>query len=97
PSCGSKRTYAREITFADGGTWTARDLVSPCPKDAKCVWSGIVERKGTSKLEGTTVTLTAEAGTDRQAGAPFPTTMKLDGGVLSEPSDDGGICKYKRN
>jgi len=97
PSC-SKRTYPREITFDSNGIWSARDLVSPCPPNAKCVWSGIVDRSGKSKLEGTKVLLIPNEGSERsQAGSPFPTEMSFDAGVLSEPSDDGGSCHYKRS
>src|SRR5687767_8198684 len=70
-SCG-KRTYVRELTLAGDGTFSARDLVSPCPPNAKCVWSGIVDRSGKWKLDGSKVLLTVEKGTEAKAGESLP-------------------------
>src|SRR5262249_19354608 len=45
PSCGP-RNYARSISFDAAGHFTAQDLISPCPRDVVCVWSGIIYHRG---------------------------------------------------
>ncbi|MCK6570521.1 hypothetical protein L6V77_05335, partial [Myxococcota bacterium] len=35
------------LTLSADGTWQGQDRVSPCPPDATCMWSGIVEHRGT--------------------------------------------------
>jgi hypothetical protein len=94
PSC-DKRTYAREITFSKDGKFGAQDLVSPCPPNARCVWSGIVARAGTFTLTGKTVTLTVTEGADAKPGSPLPVTLTFEGGTLSE-SSGGATCAYQR-
>lgn len=90
-SCG-QRTYPREITLAKDGSFTAADLVSPCPPDKKCVWSGIVDRSGTWAMKESTVILTVEKGADSKAGQAFPAQIPFTNGVLTE---DGG-CAYQK-
>lgn len=89
-SCG-KRTYAREISLGKDGNFGARDLVSPCPPKAMCVWSGIVERSGKWAMKESTVLLTVEKGADAKQGQPLSSQLPFNGGVLSE---DG--CAYQR-
>ncbi len=89
-SCG-KRTYVRELTLTGDGTFSARDLVSPCPPNAKCVWSGIVDRSGKWKLDGAKVLLTVEKGTEAKAGEALPSELAFEGGVLSESG-----CAYQK-
>lgn len=92
PSCG-ERTYPRELKLSEDGTWTARDLVSPCPPDVQCVWSGIVESHGTWTADGDAVTLTEET-TDERA-RPRPTRLEpAEGGAMSVEPD--GSCLYTR-
>ncbi len=92
-SCG-ERKYPRHLTFQEGGTFSSRDLVSPCPPGAACVWSGIVDRSGSFKLEGTRVTLAVE-GPDPAQGAPLATSLELGPDSLVEPSS-GQPCAYRR-
>lgn len=90
-SCG-ERTYEREISLAQDGSFTAADLVSPCPPDKKCVWSGIVQRSGKWEMKESTLILTVEKGADGKAGQPFPAQIPFTNGVLTE---DGG-CIYQK-
>lgn len=97
PPCGARK-YERRITFAKDGSFTAQDLVSPCPKGVVCVWSGIIDTKGTWKQEGNTIHLTtASQSSGPKVGSPFPTTLTFDPAkkVLTE-SADGATCSYKR-
>ncbi|MFO0552658.1 MAG: hypothetical protein U0271_29980 [Polyangiaceae bacterium] len=89
--CG-KRTYERILTFTKEGKFDARDLVSPCPKDRKCVWSGIVDRKGTWALEGETLALKLTDGTERGPGETFPLEFAFRKGALVEPPS----CEYTK-
>ncbi|NUO49511.1 MAG: hypothetical protein HOV80_11710 [Polyangiaceae bacterium] len=90
-SCG-QRTYPREITLAKDGSFTARDLVSPCPPDKMCVWSGIVNREGKWAMKESTVIFTVGTGADNKAGQAFPAQIPFTNGVLTE---DGG-CAYQK-
>lgn len=89
-SCG-ERKYERRITFAADGTFKSDDRVSPCPKGAACVWSGIVTRQGKYKLRGRKVRLTVEGNQDAK-GTPLPEELSFRSGVLSE----GKGCDYSR-
>lgn len=88
-SCGNRK-YVRDLDLKSDGSFAAHDLVSPCPPDAKCVWSGIVDRKGTWKLEGDKVSLSF-TDANKQAGDPLPSSLGWSGGVLKE-----GSCNYSR-
>lgn len=92
--CG-ERAYPRELTLAPGGTFTARDLVSPCPAGKTCVWSGIVARSGTWKLDGARVTLAPEGDDGKKPGAPFATELELGPDSLVE-AGSGPPCAYRR-
>lgn len=92
--CGDKRKYPRKITFYPDGKFDAADLVSPCPPDARCVWSGIVNRSGTHASVGITVKLAIDAASNK-GGAPFPESFFFEGGVLSEREGNVG-CAYAR-
>lgn len=90
-SCGG-RTYAREITLATDKTFVARDLVAPCPPKVACVWSGIVERKGTWTLDGTKLTLTTDPNVkEKTPGSPLERSLSFDAGIVRE-----GDCAYSR-
>ena len=92
PSCGS-RTYPRRITFAEAANFVAEDLVSPCPKGTTCVWSGIINRQGTYRVEKDTVTLTVAKTSTGPAKVEFPTSLTLD---ASRAPVEAGSCVYKR-
>jgi hypothetical protein len=95
PSCG-ERKYARQIDFADGGTFSSADLVSPCPPNARCVWSGIVNRRGTYSVSGGKIALTATGGGPQ--GKPLPESLGLDPatGAPFETDSTGKTCAYER-
>lgn len=94
PSCGD-RTYARRIQFDAGHSFRAQDLVSPCPEDVVCVWSGIVHTNGTYAVEEDTIVLI-------QQNAPppivesFPEELLVDPTTNSpvEESPNGELCHY---
>jgi hypothetical protein len=91
-SCG-KRAYERIITVGKG-TFTAEDRVSPCPSGKACVWSGIVNRKGTWKRVALTLALFPDEQVDgKQAGEPFPSTLAPAGTGIE---DDLGCAYVKR-
>ncbi len=95
-SCGS-RTYARRITFAEAAKFIAEELVSPCPKGVSCVWSGIIIRQGTYKVEQDTIALTVGKTSSGPAKTQLPTSLALDGSRAPvEAGDDGKPCVYKR-
>ena len=94
-SCGA-RTYPRRITFADAAAFTAEDLVSPCPKGTQCIWSGIINRSGTYKIEKDVVTLTVSKASNGPAKTQFPPSLTLDGSRAPvEAGSDGKPCAYK--
>jgi hypothetical protein len=88
------RTYARDLDLASDGSFKAKDLVSPCPPYATCMWSGIVDRKGTWKLEGDKVTLSFSE-PSKQPGEPLPTSLQWSNGVLTEVQG-AKLCHYSR-
>ena len=94
-SCGA-RAYARNLTFADATTFTAQDLVSPCPKGATCVWSGIIARSGTYKTQKDIVTLVVDKASNGPAKTQFPPSLTLDASRAPvEAGSDGKPCPYK--
>lgn len=93
-SCGS-RNYARELEFREGGTFTAKDLMSPCPLGANCVWSGVMERSGTFTVAGTVITLTITKGGELGGAKPLPQTLTTNAGALVE-ANAGTTCAYTR-
>ena len=95
-SCGG-RAYARSLTFADATTFTAQDLVAPCPKGTTCIWSGIITRSGTYKTEKDLVTLDIARTSNGPAKTQFPTTLTLDASRAPvEAGSDGKPCVYRR-
>ncbi len=95
-SCGA-RTYTRRITFAEAATFIAEELVSPCPKGVSCVWSGIIIRQGTYKVEKDTISLTVGKTSSGPAKTELPPSLSLDGSRAPvETGDDGKPCVYKR-
>ena len=97
-SCG-KRKYARLIQFETGGAFQGRDLVSPCPPGTRCLWSGIVNIKGTFEVQTDKIKLANSQPAAGPAPAePFPTAMDIDRGTSSpvEILADGTRCAYTR-
>jgi hypothetical protein len=97
PSCGD-RTYPREITFDEAGGFHAADLVSPCPPNVACVWSGIVHYSGKYSVSGATITLVIEEGKDQKMGKPLPSSLSIAAanGAPTEKDANGAACVYKR-
>lgn len=93
-SCGS-RAYSRRITFSEPASFTAEDLVSPCPKGTTCVWSGIINRSGSYKTQKDIVTLTVSKTGNGPAKTQFPASLTLDAAHgLVEAGSDGKPCAY---
>lgn len=88
-SCGSRK-YPRVITLAAGGSFTAEDRISPCPKNVACVWSGIVNWKGTWAPSGDAITLSETGSAAGPKGEPHPTRLDWKGA----PAEGG--CVYAR-
>ncbi|NOY26106.1 MAG: hypothetical protein GXP62_09560 [Oligoflexia bacterium] len=94
-SC-DERTWLRAIQLDADGTWAGRDLISPCPAGASCIWSGVVEHTGTwlSLAQPGHISLSLTSSTPAMApgSLPAPTTLEITdaGGVV----DDGG-CAYQ--
>ena len=94
-----ERAYTRGLVMYPNGTFTASDLVSPCPKGAQCIWSGIVTRAGTWQLDRGMIELTMTAESRPGTGAPLadllewhPTEDKLVEMVVGGPM----TCEYQR-
>lgn len=94
PRCG-ERKYVRELELTADGRFRSADLVSPCPKGAVCVWSGIVLRDGTFALAGDRVRLTSAAEKSPQA-KPLPSALDVVEGSLVERGPGDERCTYQR-
>lgn len=95
PSCGN-RTYARSIQFNADSSFVARDLVSPCPPDVVCVWSGIAYTRGMFAVEEGTILLINK--TDQAPVAVnFPDELLVDPTTSSpvEETPHGELCNYE--
>ncbi len=88
-SCG-ERGYERRITLREDGTYKGVDLVSPCPPNARCVWSGVIHYSGTWVAEGEDAVLT-ESEADDGPGLARPARLRGDGEQYFE-----GECGYLR-
>ena len=94
-ACGD-RSYPRELTFTPDFRYQGRDLVSPCPPEATCVWSGVVSFSGTWASDGPFVQLTEET-SDGDQGAARPTTLRrAQSGHLTEEQGEGVVCGYAK-
>jgi len=94
PPC-EYRDYYRQLELQTDGTFRATDLVSPCPADARCIWSGIVIRSGTWRLHGRRIDLHVEQD-DRQA-RPLPGALQyFSGSQTLEEAVPGASarCQY---
>ena len=96
PACGTRK-YERNITFAADNTFTAKDLVSPCPPNVACIWSGIVDRSGAYTLAGAAITFT-RIEPSQARGEAFPTALTIDPATKApaERAADGSVCVYQR-
>lgn len=97
PSCG-ERTYERRFHFNPSKTFAAEDLVSPCPPDVVCFWSGILYYKGSYLVERTTIKLDISEPRTSPPAWPFPTELVLDPatGGPAEVTPEGKLCSYVR-
>lgn len=96
PSCGA-RTYTRRIDLAIDETFQSTDLVSPCPPNVVCVWSGVVNRKGTFVVGKGTIELTVkDDGGGAGMGQPLPRSLGLDPNTHTpfETDSNGKACPY---
>ena len=94
-SCGD-RAYPRQITFADATTFSAEDLVSPCPKGTACIWSGILNTQGTYTVEKDVITLRVQKASTGPKKIQFPATLTLDASRTPiESGSDGKPCPYR--
>ncbi len=96
-SCG-EREYVREITFERGGTFTASDRVAPCPKDANCVWSGIIPWKGRWTLEDRTIAIRMEPIEHRVQPTQLPQSFVVLGEAPLSIGErhDKLVCPFQR-
>ncbi|MCB0138018.1 MAG: hypothetical protein KDD75_23135 [Caldilineaceae bacterium] len=97
-----KGQWEIEFVFKDDGTFTRNDLVSPCPADAVCFWSGIVTNSGSYTISGSTISLTYKDGGNEMMGVSLPKslTAKLDCDqvrILTETTSDGKVVTYRRS
>jgi hypothetical protein len=91
--CG-ERTYERRITLNPDFSFVGEDLVSPCPPDAACIWSGIVTWSGSWAMEGPALKLTETSAIPDDQGMDRPTELKHNrGGQLTEQSGEL-TCPY---
>ncbi len=90
PACGG-RTYARNISFSSNQHYAAIDLVSPCPVDTTCVWSGLTAFAGLWELQGKKLRV-QQVGVPDVPGGPRP--------VFFEATSDGKLiengCLYEK-
>ena len=96
PSCGD-RTYARTIQFDTSDNFHAQDLVSPCPPDVVCIWSGIVYTEGRYQVAGEKVRLVTDTTNPGMIAKAFPEELQIDAknNLLIEVSPQGERCPYK--
>lgn len=90
-ACGGRK-YQRVLVLKKGGVAGGQDNVSPCPKGARCVWSGIVPISGSWKLEGDTLRLALTASGGHQV-APLPGILTWSSGPVSDEA--GADCPYR--
>lgn len=89
-SCGD-RAYPRELTLAQGGTYSGRDLVSPCPEGTTCIWSGIIDFSGGWAQAHDLVTLSESTATPGP-GTARPKTVRYESAGKTLVDDLG--CAY---
>ena len=98
PAC-DLRPYVRVLELGQDGTFTATDLISPCPKDVRCVRSGIVTRMGTWRVDRRMIELTPNSESSPPTGVPLPRLLDTEWteGRLVELVVGGPMtCEYSR-
>lgn len=90
PSCG-ERAYERRFTLAPDFRYQGMDLVSPCPPDARCVWSGIVHFSGRWAMEDGDLVLAETQAEEGPGVQPRPSRLRGDGTRFYE-----GDCAYDK-
>ncbi|MCB9796165.1 MAG: hypothetical protein H6741_26000 [Alphaproteobacteria bacterium] len=88
------RAYERRITLNENFTYSGQDLVSPCPPDVTCIWSGIVNFSGTWAQEAGDILLTEADAPNGDKAMARPKRLTWTDGLLTEPHPDGD-CVYK--
>jgi hypothetical protein len=96
PSCGDRR-YERAIQFDISDNFHAQDLVSPCPPDVACIWSGIVYTEGRYLVAGEKVRLVIDSTNPGSIAKAFPEELLIDSknNMLLEVSPQGERCPYQ--
>lgn len=96
-SCG-ERTYARQVELETGGSYTGMDLVSPCPPNARCAWSGVVTFAGSWRQDGAVVVLGENEVSEPATGAKArPERLHFDPLTTRLYEEDGEArCYYER-
>ena len=93
PECG-ERSYERRITLNPDFTFVGEDLVSPCPPDTECAWSGVVTWTGRWAITGPALSLTEESAVNGEMGMARPSELKHSrGAALTEQAGDL-TCAY---
>ena len=97
PACG-QRTYVRQIEFNPNGKFVAQDLVSPCPRDVVCFWSGIIHTLGSYRVEEGTIELRPDQPRSASGLPYFPRALQMDPATAApvEVSPEGARCVYTR-
>lgn len=90
-NCG-ERAWSRVIVFDTQGRFAGQDLVSPCPKGATCIWSGVVERAGSWASVQGKVQLVLDQPGSMPVAEPMATWVQPQGEQIQ---DDLG-CLYMR-
>jgi hypothetical protein len=97
-SCGD-RGYLRKYEFHQNGTFTAADEVAPCPEDAECVTSGVIEWQGTWSLGDLGIEITSRPGKSGRLPEQVPESfVVLSMSPLSIGEKTGQlVCPFRRD
>jgi hypothetical protein len=100
PSCGG-RTFERRLVLKQDKTFSAQDLVSPCPPKVQCVWAGIVFWSGTWAVDEKGAVLTKTTGgkdptKKSRTDEPLRLTWDRAAAAPAEASDSGAACVYAK-
>lgn len=91
PSCGG-RAWERRLEILAEGRFRGQDRVSPCPEGTTCIWSGVVERAGTWRIDAGQLILALDQPGTMPVAEPMAGSVKQVGESLE---DDLG-CSYVR-
>ncbi len=95
-SCGARK-YVRTLTLAADGSVTGQDLISPCPKGVDCVWSGIVDWKGTYEKTDATIKLDVTINGGPKGKLTLPAELTWDDTAKSVGEKNGSdSCAYEK-